>query len=76
MHCHCELAWLGLAWLGLALHGKAWQGILANYAAGFTIIITRPFVVGDTLGVQGQTGLVDSVHLVCSILINEDDVRI
>ncbi|MBL4631330.1 MAG: mechanosensitive ion channel family protein [Paraglaciecola sp.] len=56
--------------------GLALQGMLANYAAGFTIIITRPFVVGDTLSVQGQTGLVESVHLAYTILINEDDVRI
>jgi small conductance mechanosensitive channel len=56
--------------------GLALQGMLANYAAGFTIIITRPFVVGDTLSVQGQTGLVESVHLAYTILVNEDDVRI
>lgn len=56
--------------------GLALQGMLANYAAGFTIIITRPFVVGDTLSVQGQTGLVESVHLAYTILIDEDDVRI
>jgi small conductance mechanosensitive channel len=31
--------------------GLALQGMLANYAAGFTIIITRPFVVGDALRV-------------------------
>lgn len=56
--------------------GLALQGMLANYAAGFTIIITRPFVVGDTLSVQGQTGVVESVHLAYTILIDEDDVRI
>ena len=56
--------------------GLALQGMLANYAAGFTIIITRPFVVGDTLSVQGQTGLVEGVHLAYTILIDEDDVRI
>lgn len=56
--------------------GLAIQGMLANYAAGFTIIITRPFVVGDTISVQGVTGLVESVHLPYTILINEDDVRI
>jgi small conductance mechanosensitive channel len=56
--------------------GLALQGMLANYAAGFTIIITRPFVVGDTLSVQGQTGLVESVHLAYTILLDEDDVRI
>jgi len=56
--------------------GLALQGMLANYAAGFTIIITRPFVVGDTLSVQGQTGLVESVHLAYTILVDEDGVRI
>lgn len=56
--------------------GLALQGMLSNYAAGLTIIITRPFVVGDTLSVQGQTGLVESVHLAYTILIDEDDVRI
>ncbi|WP_299075188.1 mechanosensitive ion channel family protein [uncultured Paraglaciecola sp.] len=56
--------------------GLALQGMLSNYAAGFTIILTRPFVVGDTLSVQGQTGLVESVHLAYTILIDEDDVRI
>jgi small conductance mechanosensitive channel len=56
--------------------GLALQGMLANYAAGFTIIITRPFVVGDTLSVQGQTGLVESVHLAYTILVDEDAVRI
>lgn len=61
--------------LGLGA-GLAIQGMLANYAAGFTIIITRPFIVGDTVQVQGVTGIVDSVHLGYTILINEDDVRI
>lgn len=56
--------------------GLALQGMLSNYAAGLTIIITRPFVVGDTLSVQGQTGLVESVHLAYTILIDEDDVHI
>lgn len=56
--------------------GLAMQGMLSNYAAGFTIIVTRPFVVGDTIRVQGVTGLVQSVHLPYTILIDEDDVRI
>lgn len=56
--------------------GLAIQGMLSNYAAGFTIIITRPFVVGDTISVLGVTGVVDSVHLGYIYLINEDNVRI
>ncbi len=61
--------------LGLGA-GLAIQGMLANYAAGFTIIITRPFVVGDTISVQGVTGLVDEVQLPYTILLDEDNVRI
>ncbi|WP_461481491.1 mechanosensitive ion channel family protein [Porticoccus sp.] len=56
--------------------GLAVQGLLSNYGAGLNIIITRPFVVGDTITVQGETGLVDEVHLAYTILKDEDDVRI
>lgn len=61
--------------LGLGA-GLAIQGMLANYAAGFTIIITRPFVVGDTIKVQDVAGLVSEVHLGYTILLDEDNVRI
>ena len=43
--------------------GLALQGLLANYAAGFNIIIIRPFVVGDTITVHGVTGVVEEVLL-------------
>lgn len=56
--------------------GLAVQGLLSNYGAGLNIIITRPFVVGDTITVKGETGLVDEVHLAYTILKDEDDVRI
>lgn len=56
--------------------GLAIQGMLANYAAGFTIIITRPFVVGDTIQVCGVAGVVDKVMLPYTILVNEDNVSI
>jgi len=56
--------------------GLAVQGLLSNYGAGLNIIITRPFVVGDTITVQGETGLVDEVHLAYTILKDEDSVRI
>jgi small conductance mechanosensitive channel len=61
--------------LGLGA-GLAIQGMLANYAAGFTIIITRPFVVGDTIKVQDVAGLVSEVHLGYTILTDENNVRI
>ena len=55
--------------------GLALQGLLSNYAAGFNIII-RPFVVGDTIAVQGVRGLVKEVLLAYTILTDEDDVEI
>lgn len=56
--------------------GLALQGLLANYAAGFNIIIIRPFVVGDTIKVQGVTGVVEEVLLAYTVLKNEDGVTI
>ncbi len=56
--------------------GLALQGLLANYAAGFNIIIIRPFVVGDTITVDGVTGIVEEVLLAYTVLKNEDDVTI
>ncbi|HTR00907.1 MAG TPA: mechanosensitive ion channel domain-containing protein [Candidatus Acidoferrum sp.] len=56
--------------------GLAMQGILSNYGAGVAIIITRPFVVGDTITVKGVTGLVKEVRMASTILANQDDIRI
>ncbi len=56
--------------------GLAMQGLLSNYGAGLNIIITRPFVVGDTITVQGVTGIVEEVRLAQTILSDEDEVTI
>jgi small conductance mechanosensitive channel len=56
--------------------GLALQGLLANYAAGFNIIIVRPFVVGDTIMVQGVTGVVKEVLLAYTIIKDQDNVEI
>ncbi|MDT8429365.1 MAG: mechanosensitive ion channel family protein [Pseudomonadales bacterium] len=56
--------------------GLAVQGLLSNYGAGFNIILARPFVVGDTISVQGVTGLVKEIHLAYTVLGDEDGVRI
>ncbi len=56
--------------------GLALQGLLANYAAGFNIIIIRPFVVGDTIEVQGVIGIVKEVQLAYTIIYNEDSAEI
>jgi len=52
------------------------QGPLANYGAGLVIILTRPFVVGNTIKVSGVSGIVDEVKLGATILTDEDGVKI
>ena len=53
--------------------GLAVQGLLSNYGAGLSIILTRPFVIGDTIRVQGVWGVVKEVHLAYTLLSNEDE---
>tara|TARA_R110001592_G_scaffold324309_1_gene603815 strand:- start:85 stop:909 length:825 start_codon:yes stop_codon:yes gene_type:complete len=56
--------------------GLAMQGLLSNYGAGLNIILARPFVVGDTISVQGVGGVVKEVHLAYTVLADEDEVKI
>lgn len=63
------IAAIGAVGLGA---GLAVQGLLSNYSAGLSIIFTRPFVVGDTIRVQGVRGIVEEVHLAYTLLTNED----
>ena len=52
------------------------QGPVANYGAGLVIILTRPFVVGNTITVAGVNGIVEEVKLGVTILTDEDGVKI
>lgn len=52
------------------------QGTLANYAAGLSIIIGRPFKVGDTIHVVDVNGVVEEVKLACTVLSSGDGERI
>jgi small conductance mechanosensitive channel len=67
-----------IAALGALAFGASFalQGPLSNYGAGLTIIITRPFVVGDTLTVKNVSGIVDEVTLAATILTTEDGEKI
>ena len=67
------VAAIGAASLGA---GLALQGMLSNYGAGLAIIATRPFVVGDTIFVNGVFGQVSAIELGVTILTNEDRVEI
>ncbi|MEK9831753.1 MAG: mechanosensitive ion channel family protein [Rhodospirillaceae bacterium] len=63
----------GAAALGLSF---AIQGPVSNYGAGLVIILTRPFVVGDTIQVQDVSGVVEEVSLSATTLIGEGQERI
>lgn len=67
-----------IAALGALAFGASFalQGPLSNYGAGLVIIITRPFVVGDTITVKGVSGIVDEVTLATTILTTEDEEKI
>ena len=67
------IATLGAVALGLSL---AIQGVFANFAAGIIIILTRPFVVGNTIVIKDTSGIVHEVKLATTILSTEDGERI
>ncbi len=52
------------------------QGPLANYGAGLVIILTRSFVVGNTIKVAGVSGVVEEIKLGATILTDADGVKI
>ena len=54
----------------------ALQGPLSNYGAGITLILTRPFVVGDTISVKGVHGVVEEIHLAATTLTSADKEKI
>ena len=67
-----------IAALGALAFGSSFalQGPLSNYGAGITIILTRPFVVGDTISVKGVSGIVDEIKLAATTLTSEDNEKI
>lgn len=52
--------------------GLALQGVFSNYGAGFTIVLTRPFVVGNTITINEITGVVEEIKLAYTLLATED----
>ncbi|MFH0985958.1 MAG: mechanosensitive ion channel family protein [Candidatus Omnitrophota bacterium] len=67
------IAMIGAGAFGVSM---ALQGPLSNYGAGISIILGHPFVVGDTIVVTGQSGVVQEVTLSSTILTDEDGVKI
>ncbi len=67
------IAILGAA--GLAI-GLALQGSLANFAAGFLMIIFRPFRVGDYIEGAGVVGTVEEIQIFTTTLLTPDNKTI
>lgn len=67
-----------IAALGAVVFGStlALQGPISNYGAGLTIILTRPFIVGDTIRINTVIGIVEEIKLAYTLLSNEDGEQI
>ena len=63
------IAGLGVAGAGIAL---ALQGVLGNLVAGLTIILTRPFRVGEFIDIHGEEGRVEAITLFSTKLSHPD----
>lgn len=63
-----------IAAVGAAAFGASFalQGPLSNYSAGLVIILTRPFVVGNTIEVAGVSGVVEEIKLATTVLTDEE----
>ncbi|MAT51188.1 MAG: mechanosensitive ion channel protein [Porticoccaceae bacterium] len=60
---------------GLAI-GLALQGSLANFAAGFLILLFRPFKVGDYIEAAGTSGTVEKILIFTTELTTPDNKKI
>lgn len=54
------LAGLGIA--GITI-GFALQDVAKNFISGILLLLTQPFEIGDTIGVQGYTGKILAINL-------------
>ncbi len=60
---------------GLAI-GLAFQGTLANFAAGVLILLFRPFDVGDRIKSQDLDGKVKEIQVLYTVLETDDNKRV
>ena len=67
------IAGIGVAGAGIAL---AMQGVLANVVAGLTILLTRPFRVGDYVSIAKEEGEVLDIRLSTTTLGHADLSRV
>ena len=67
------VAGIGVAGLGI---GIALQGVLSNVVAGLSIILTKPFRVGEWISIAGVYGQVNSIELFSTSLVHPDQSRV
>jgi small conductance mechanosensitive channel len=67
------VAGIGVAGLGI---GLALQGVLSNLVAGLTIIVTKPFRIGEYIEVVGVHGDVITIELFSTTLLHPDRSRV
>ncbi len=67
------IAGIGVAGAGIAL---AMQGVLANLVAGLTILVTRPFRIGDYISIAKEEGEVLDITLASTTLGHPDLSRV
>jgi small conductance mechanosensitive channel len=67
------IAGLGVAGAGIAL---AMQGVLGNLFAGLTIILTKPFRIGEYIEIVREEGTVESITLFQTTLAHPDRSRV
>ena len=64
-----------LASCGVAV-GLALQGALGNFAGGLMILFFKPFKVGDFIEASGESGVVQEITVVYTVLLTGDNKRI
>ena len=67
------VAIMGAATLAI---GMALQGTLADLAAGFMLILFRPYKLGDYVEVAGSSGTVRDINMFVTELVTPDNVQI
>ena len=67
------VAGLGVAGAGVAL---ATQGVLSNLVAGLSIILSKPFKVGEYIAIAGVEGAVANITLSSTTLTHADRSRV
>lgn len=56
--------------------GLALQGSMANVAAGFLLVLFRPYKIGDYVEVAGEEGVVDDLNIFTTTLITLDNIKV